>query len=100
MVMGWLKGLFGGGGESGEVEGTPVEHEGYTIVPAPQKKGSQWNTAGIIRKEIGGEVKEHRFVRVDTHASRDQAEAFSVQKAQQIIAEQGDMIFRPPPRRE
>jgi hypothetical protein len=38
-------------------------------------------------------VKEHRFIRVDTHASKDDAIAFSITKAQQIIDEQGDRIF-------
>jgi hypothetical protein len=31
---------------------------------------------------------------VDTHASKDDAVAFSITKAQQIIDEQGDRIFR------
>ena len=39
-------------------------------------------------------VKEHRFIRVDTHASKDDAVSFSITKAQQIIDEQGDRLFR------
>jgi hypothetical protein len=39
-------------------------------------------------------VKEHKFIRVDTHTSKDDAVAFSITKAQQIIDEQGDRIFR------
>ena len=50
--------------------------------------------AGVIRKEVGGELKEHRFVRADTHASAEAANDFAVIKARQIIDEQGERIFR------
>ena len=43
-------------------------------------------------KEVGGEVKEHRFVRAETHSSREEAIAFSIAKAKQIVDEQGDRI--------
>lgn len=89
-----LKGLFGGGAGGGEAPGEAVEYKGYRITPAPQRQGSGWNTAGVIAKEFEDGVKEHRFVRVDTHTSRDDAMAFSVTKAQQIIDEQGDRLFR------
>ena len=48
----------------------------------------------MITKEFPDGVKEHRFVRVDTHTNKDDAVSFSVTKAQQIIDEQGDRIFR------
>jgi len=88
-------GLLGGGGDTsgGGPAADAVEYNGYKIVPAPRKQGGQWLTAGTISKEIGGEVKEHQFVRADTHGSRDDAIAFSVTKAQQIIDEQKDAIF-------
>ena len=43
---------------------------------------------------MGGELKEHSFVRAETHPSRDQAIEFSIAKAQQIIDEQGERMFR------
>ena len=90
-ILSSLKGLFAGGGASTAAD--PVDYNGYAIEPAPERRDGGWNTAGIIRKTVGEEVKEHRFVRVDTHSNRDDAVAFSVIKAQQIIDEQGDRIF-------
>ncbi|GAB4357616.1 MAG: HlyU family transcriptional regulator [Kiloniellaceae bacterium] len=96
--MGLLSKLFGGGKESGGgaavKEGTTVEYNGFKITPAAQPQNGQWLTAGIIRKEIGGAMKEHRFLRADTHASPDSANDFAVVKARQIIDEQGERIFR------
>jgi len=71
-----------------------VEYKDYRITPAPERQPSGWNTAGVIAKTFEDGVKEHRFVRVDTHTSKDDAIAFSVTKAQQIIDEQGDRLFR------
>ena len=95
-LMNALRNLFGGGGATGE--GAPaasaVEYQGYRITPAPQRQASGWNTAGVITKEFPDGVREHKFIRVDTHSSKDDAVSFSVTKAQQIIDEQGDRIFR------
>ena len=95
-ILDTLRGLFGGGDGKGGAEavGEPVEYNGYTIRPAPQRQGSGWNTAGLITKEFPDGVREHRFIRVDTHASKDDALVFSITKAQQIIDEQGDRLFR------
>ena len=71
-----------------------VEYKGFRITPAPERQPSGWNTAGLIAKTFEDGVKEHRFVRVDTHTSKDDAIAFSITKAQQIIDEQGDRLFR------
>jgi hypothetical protein len=89
-----LRKLFGAGGESGVTAAEPVDYNGYQITPAPQRQGSGWNTAGVITKSFPDGVKEHKFIRVDTHTSKDDAVAFSITKAQQIIDEQGDRIFR------
>ena len=69
-------------------------YNGYTITPAPQSSGGQYNTAGVISKPFGEEVKEHHFIRADTHASADEAAKHALTKAKQIIDEQGDMIFQ------
>jgi hypothetical protein len=90
-----LKDMFGGGsGDGGSVAAAdPVEYNGFTIRPAPERAQGGWNTAGLIVKEVGGEVKEQAFVRVDTHSDRDAAVAFSITKAKQIIDEQGERLF-------
>jgi hypothetical protein len=93
-LMDGLRSLFGAGRESGGKAAEPVDYNGYQITPAPQRQGSGWNTAGVITKSFPDGVKEHKFIRVDTHTSKDDAVAFSITKAQQIIDEQGDRIFR------
>lgn len=93
-LMDALRNLFRSGGGTSEAAGPAVEYHGYRIMPAPQRQASGWNTAGVITKEFPDGMKEHRFVRVDTHASKDDAVSFSITKAQQIIDEQGDRIFR------
>jgi hypothetical protein len=82
----------GGGGERGE-RGAAQDYNGFTIQAAPLRDGSQWLTAGFISKKVGDEQKEHQFIRADTHASREDAEAFSITKARLIIDEQGEKLF-------
>ena len=85
-----------GGRDVAEPEEPPaeaVEYKGYRIRPAPYPAKGQYQTAGVIEKDFETGTKEHRFVRADTHASKDDAAAFAVSKGKQIIDEQGDRIF-------
>lgn len=92
-LMDSLRSLFGSG-EKALPQHEAVEYQGYRIRPAPQRQASGWNTAGVIIKEFPDGTKEYSFIRVDTHSSQDDAVAFSIIKAQQIIDEQGDRLFR------
>ena len=93
--MGLFSKFFGGGeAMSTDKEGDAVEYKGFKIHPAARPQSGQWLTAGVIRKEIDGTVKEHRFVRADTHASADSANDFAIVKGRQIVDEQGDRMFR------
>lgn len=92
--MSFLKKLFGGDGQRDIDGGEPVEHKGYTIRATPYQEGGQYQTCGVISKEIEGEVKEHRFVRADRTTSLDEAIAISLRKGRQIVDEQGDAAFR------
>jgi hypothetical protein len=91
-----LKSLFAGltagagGGEAAPAE--TVEYKGYRIKPAPYQNNGVYQT-GTIEKDGPDGVREHRFVRADTHPNRDDAIAFAVSKAKQIIDLQGDRIF-------
>jgi hypothetical protein len=76
-----------------EVPAEAVEYKGFRIRPAPYSSKGQYQTAGVIEKDFPEGVKEHRFVRAETHASKDDAAAFAVAKGRQIIDEQGDRIF-------
>ncbi len=71
-----------------------VEYKGYTIRPLPRQQGSQWLTAGVIKKQFADGVKEHPFIRADNHSTKDDADAFSLGKAKQIIDELGDKLFQ------
>ncbi|HUF45677.1 MAG TPA: HlyU family transcriptional regulator [Aestuariivirgaceae bacterium] len=76
-----------------EVAVQTVEYKGYRIRPAPYQSGSQYQTAGTIEKDFPSGVKEHRFVRAEAHANKDEAVEFSLLKARQIIDQQGDRMF-------
>ena len=94
--MSFWKKLFGGGGGSAAKEepaGEPVEHKGFSILATPFTEGGQFQTCGVISKEIDGEVKEHRFIRADRFSSKEDAVDVTLRKARQIIDEQGERIF-------
>jgi len=73
-----------------EVDG---EYLGFTIHATPIKNGGQYQTCGVISKNIAGELVEHRFIRVDRFSSLDDARQMILIKARQIIDEQGDKLF-------
>lgn len=96
--MSFLKRLFGlGGGDSGAEAGKParsVEHKGFTVAATPFKSdGGQYQTCGVVSKEIDGAVKEHRFIRADRFASLDDAVEVSIRKGIQLVDEQGDRLL-------
>jgi hypothetical protein len=90
-----LAGLTGGSGRGND--GPPadtVDYKGFRIKPAPYRTdGGVFQTAGTIEQDGPEGVRTHQFIRADTHASREDAIAFAVAKAKQIIDLQGDRIF-------
>jgi hypothetical protein len=87
--------LAGAGGAAPEAPpAATVEYKGYRIKPAPFLANGQYQTAGTIEKDTADGVKEHRFIRADTHSSRDDAIDFAVSKAKQIIDSQAETMFR------
>ena len=93
--MSFLKRLFGGGGseEAGGKPAKQIEHKGFTIAATPYKNDGQYQTCGVVSKEIDGVVKEHRFVRADRFAGFDDAVDVSLRKGQQLVDEQGERMF-------
>ena len=79
--------------ESEAKASAPVEYNGFTIRAAPYKAEGQYQTAGVITKDVGGVAKEHKFIRADRHASYDDAVEFSLAKARQIVDQQGERMF-------
>jgi hypothetical protein len=87
--------LASGAGEASPPAAPATEYNGYRIVPAPfRNNAALYQTAGTIEKDTPEGVKQHYFVRADTHQSREDAIAFSIAKAKQIIDLQGDGIFK------
>ncbi len=94
--MSFLKRLFGGGDTGAKGDATPAaeaEHNGYRIKATPYEDAGQWQMCGIIEKDVGGELRSHRFVRADRFPSREQAAEFTLSKARQIIDQMGERIF-------
>ena len=56
--------------------------------------GREYQLAGRIEKEIGGEMKRHDFVRADRFSSKDEAASMAISKGRQIIDEQGERMFQ------
>ena len=94
MALSLLKKIFRGSGADSAKPGKTVEFEGYIIRPVPKKQGGQFLTAGVISKSFPDGIREHRFIRADTHAGFDSACDHAILKARQIIREQGDRIFQ------
>lgn len=91
--MSFLKKLFGGGKPAEPEAAAAEEYKGYTIRPAPYQEAGQWQMCGVISKDVEGTVKEHRFVRADRFSSREDAVAFTLVKARQIVDINGDRMF-------
>lgn len=90
----FLKRFFAsGGGDAPPERGPAVEYKGFAIAAVFRRQGSQWQTAGVIAKTIGDELKEHYFIRAETHGSREAAAEFALIKGRQIVDERGDRIF-------
>ena len=92
--MSFLSALFGRlAGAPAQKVPEPVEYKGFVIRAAPYKNAGQYQTAGVIEREVGGVRKEHRFIRADAFASYDDAVTFTLGKARQIVDLQGERMF-------
>ena len=94
-LKGLFRNLFGGGAaaEAPAKTETPTEYNGYLIHPALRRHGASWLIAGSITKAFPEGTREHQFIRADTFTDRADGVLFCIQKAKQIIDEQGDRIF-------
>lgn len=96
-MLSFLKNLFSRSSAGNEspfgAPGEAVSYKGFRIRPAPYPSKGQFQTAGIIEKVDENGTREHRFIRAETHPSRDDAATFAIAKAKQIIDEQGDRLF-------
>ncbi len=91
--MSFFKKLFGGGTAATAPAAEPQDYKGFTIRPTPFQEGGQYQTCGVISKEIDGTLKEHKLIRADRFPSLDDATETTIRKARQVIDEQGERIF-------
>jgi hypothetical protein len=91
--MSFFKKLFGSGAPKAEEPAPTSEHEGFTIHATPYSHEGQWQMCGVIEKEIGGELKSHRFIRADRFAGKTDAVEMTFLKARQIIDQNGERLF-------
>lgn len=100
--MSFFRKLFGGGKDDSAkgpaAAARTIEHKGFTIEARPYKEDGQYQTAGLIFKEIGGQRKEHHFIRADRFQSLEEAADFSLHKGRQLVDEQGERMFADQPR--
>ncbi|MEM6372742.1 MAG: HlyU family transcriptional regulator [Pseudomonadota bacterium] len=92
--MSFLKKLFGASGAGDATEAESETYKGFTITPTPQREGNDYRIAARIEKEVGGEVRAHNLIRADTIGALEAAQDASINKAKQMIDEQGDALFR------
>jgi hypothetical protein len=98
--MSFWKKLFGGG--DGAENSAPAGdkalgeegYKGFLIKAIEMRAGSEYQLAGTIEKDVGGELKTYRFIRADRMSSKDDLVALALSKGRQIIDEQGEGIFR------
>jgi len=93
--MSFFKRLFGSssGADSGPAVAKQIEHKGFLISATPYKAEGQYQTCGVVSKEIDGVMKEHKFIRADRFAGLDDAVDISIKKGIQLVDEQGEKIF-------
>ncbi|MBE7732339.1 HlyU family transcriptional regulator [Devosia faecipullorum] len=95
--MSFFKKLFGGSDSAVPAGDKVLGEEGYkgfVIKAIEMKAGSELQLAGVIEKDVGGEVKTYRFIRADRMSSLDDLIPLALSKGRQIVDEQGESIFR------
>lgn len=97
--MSFWKNLFGGGSAkdsapAGDKSLGEESYKGFLIKAIEMRAGSEYQLAGTIEKDVGGEPKTYKFIRADRMGSKDDLVALALSKGRQIIDEQGEGIYR------
>lgn len=88
-----FKSLISGAGVDAQTAADPVDYKGLQIEAAPIYEDGKYRTAGFISGEHEGEIRRVQFIRADQHGDRGVAVEHSVNKARQIIDEQGPSLL-------
>jgi hypothetical protein len=94
--MSFWKKLFGGGedeGAAGSGGGALGQEEYKGFLIKEMRAGSEYQLAGTIEKDVGGEHKSYQFVRADRMSSKDDLISLALAKGRQIVDEQGEGVF-------
>ena len=91
--MSLLSRLFGGGGGASTPEPEPETYKDFRIFATPISEGGQWRLAGRIEKEVDGTPKSHQLIRADMLDDFKAANDASLNKARQVVDEQGERLF-------
>ena len=94
-IMDSIRNMFGGSSASKppQAANEPELYKECLIYAEPMAESGQWRLAGRIVKGEGEAAKEHKFIRADIFANREEVEVATLRKARQIIDEQGDRLF-------
>lgn len=85
--MSILKKLFGGG--TAPEPPKPETYKDFAITPNPANEGGRYRIGALIEKY----GKSHQLIRADTLDDLESAMTASVNKAKQMIDEQGERLF-------
>lgn len=91
--MQFLKKLFGGGSDASPKDPEHIDHEGFRIFPTPINEGGKYRLSARIEQGEGEALRSHTLIRADVLNDFDQAAEASVDKAKQMIKEQGERLF-------
>ena len=94
-MSGFFKRLFGSAANQNEPpSGEPDEvYKDVEVFARPVKEESQWRIAGMLKKTIGGETVERRFMRADLLPDEGSAKSATLGKARLIIDQNGDSLW-------
>ena len=70
-----------------------VDYKGYVVRAVPFREKGQFQTAGVIEREIDGVLRRCRFVRADRSTMVDEITELALHKGKMMIDEQGDALF-------
>ena len=85
--MSILSRLFGKKDDASDAQSE--DYKGFTVTPQPKKSGGHWRVSAIIEKD----GQRHELIRADVVESHEVALQVSVNKARQMIDEQGERLF-------
>lgn len=70
-----------------------IDYKGFVIRAVPYQQNGQFQTAGIIEKEVDGLLKTYRFVRADRSTMVEEVTELALSKGQLMVDQQGDSLF-------